>query len=460
MEQTLISDLRSETIQADISGQVSGQVAVGNYNLQIGSVHGGVVNINMVESRPRLKPRQTPVRILPRSFEGLLDRVEVVGTASSVLPASQPVELYGEAGAGKTSLLRYLSHHSLTAAFPDGVIYLLGRGQASADLLQSIFTALFEYDAPYKPNEGEIRHALQGKRALIVIDDVELEREDVEGLMDAAPQSTFLLTSSTRLLWGQYHSIAVPGLPPDEAGLLFERELGRSLTAAEVQPVAELCESLGGHPLYIVQAASLAREGLQSLPSLIAAVRTRSPKEALAGLALRTTTPQERRVVAAIAALDGAPLHARHLPALTGLNDADPVLERLQRRGLIQAHSPRFTLTAGPDTWVQEYWNLLEWRLGLLEHFRTWLEGVQPEAELIAEESGPITRLVASAASLGYWRPALELARAAEAGLAHSLRWEAWRSVLEAGLQAAQTLGDLPAKALMLHQLGTRALCL
>ncbi|HSF81923.1 MAG TPA: LysM peptidoglycan-binding domain-containing protein, partial [Anaerolineales bacterium] len=46
------------------------------------------------------------------------------------------------------------------------------------------------------------------------------------------------------------------------------------------------------------------------------------------------------------------------------------------------------------------------------------------------------------------------------AGLAHSLRWEAWRSVLEAGLQAAQTLGDLPAKALMLHQLGTRALCL
>jgi len=43
-------------IEAKIQGEISGQVAVGSHILQIGSVHGGVVNINSVEElRPQIR---------------------------------------------------------------------------------------------------------------------------------------------------------------------------------------------------------------------------------------------------------------------------------------------------------------------------------------------------------------------------------------------------------------------
>jgi hypothetical protein len=39
------SPVSRETVEANISGDVSGQVVVGNHNVQIGSVHGNVVTV-------------------------------------------------------------------------------------------------------------------------------------------------------------------------------------------------------------------------------------------------------------------------------------------------------------------------------------------------------------------------------------------------------------------------------
>ena len=94
-------------IQAQIQGEVSGQIAVGNFNVQIGSVHGGVVNIIPAEQQPVPQPRPTPLAVLPRPFPGLLGRESEVAAATSAIAAATPVEFYSAAGWGKTALLRH-----------------------------------------------------------------------------------------------------------------------------------------------------------------------------------------------------------------------------------------------------------------------------------------------------------------------------------------------------------------
>ncbi len=128
-----------ESIEVHIEGGVSGQVAIGNNILQIGNVYGGVVNVAMPEQKPRPQPRPTPVSLRPRPFPGLLDREAEVVAATTALQSATPVEFYGQAGLGKTALLRHLAHHPTADAFPAGVVYLSARRQPVEDLLQSLF---------------------------------------------------------------------------------------------------------------------------------------------------------------------------------------------------------------------------------------------------------------------------------------------------------------------------------
>jgi hypothetical protein len=458
MDQTVAEPAAAESIQANISGEISGQVAVGNYILQIGSVHGGVVNINVPEQRPRLKARPAPVYVLPRRQAGLLDRVDEVAAAARALPAAQPVEFHAENGTGKTALLRMLARHTLVNAFRDGVIYLSARDQTPGDLLQSIFAALFEYDAPYKPSEGEIRHALQGKRALILLDDVELSREEVEALFDAAPECAFLLASPDRKLWSEGLSLSLPGLPAPEARRLLERELARPLSEQEDAAVEELLAALSGNPLAIIQAVALIRDQGYAPETLAAAARDGPLERKIAALALGGLTRPEQRIIASIASLDGAPLNPRHLPALTGIPAAGPTLDRLQKRGLVRANGKGFTLAGSFAMFVQESWDLSGWRAGLLDYFRAWASARLGAPEEILEEAESILRLIEWANRSSHWDAALRLIRVTEGALALGLRWGAWERALQGGLEAARALGNLGERAWALHQLGTRAL--
>ena len=460
MEASVTRSLPPGGIQAEFRQDVSGNLIIGNHNVQINAQHGSVVNVIRKEERPRRIARETPVRILPRRFDDLLDRRTEVDRAVKSLSTQRPLDIYAQSGMGKTSLLRFLSRHSLTGAFPDGVIYLRVAAQPVDDVLQSIYDAFYEYTATYKPSQGEIRQGLQDRRALIVLDDVTLERQEVETLMDAAPESNFLLASAEGRLWGQGDLIALPGLPETEAVALFARELGRPLEPGEREQVRALCARLHGHPLRMLQAASLVREG--SMPiAQVAAGRSGEPAEQnLSAQVLGVMDEAEKKVTAAVAALRGAPLHRRHLRVLTGLENADAVVERLLQRGVVQAHSPKYTLAGDLSASVEQAWDLDAWRRGALEHFRQWGESQRALPHLLAEENEAVQRLVEWAAGRGLWRGVLRLAYVFEGSLALAGRWGAWAWVLQRGMEAAQALGNQPALAWALHQLGTRALCL
>jgi hypothetical protein len=130
-----------ETIQAHIQDATGAQIAVGSYILQIGHMSGGVVNFLSPEQQPRLRRRPTPVLLLPRPFPGLLDRATEINVAEAALRSGLPVEFYGQAGMGKTVLLRHLAFYPLGTTFPDGVAHLSAHRQPLADLLQALVDA-------------------------------------------------------------------------------------------------------------------------------------------------------------------------------------------------------------------------------------------------------------------------------------------------------------------------------
>jgi hypothetical protein len=448
------SEAGAPTPHVHIEGNVSGHVAVGNNILQIGDVSGGVVNVMMPGQEIRPRPRPTPVDLRPRPFPGFLDRVSETETATTALKSGAPIEFRALAGMGKTSLLRHLAHHPTAAAIPDGVVYLSARRQPLDDLLQSLHDAFCESDVPFKPTETQLKHALQHKQALVIVDDLELAREETETLLDAAPKCTFVLASHDRRLWGEGKSIALVGLPLDDGLELVERELGRPLTADEQTTARGLHVAAQGHPLTLIQAAAKARESKRPLHETVVAGATPS------AVATASELPdQARQLVATLAAMGGAPVHTDHLAALSGLPDVTSALQTLSTRRLAQAHSPQYSLTGGLSQALQQTWDLTPWREQALAHFTKWARE-QNAPELVLRDADAILYVLEWAAAAGHWRSVLRLGGAVERALALGGRWAAWVKVLGWMHQAALALNDKAAEAWALHQLGTRSLCL
>lgn len=454
------TELDLSTITAAVVQENSGQIAIGKYVVQIGSVHGGVVNVAMPEEQPHWQPRLTPVLLRPRRFAGLLDRQVETGAAMTALHTTQPLELYGSPGLGKTSLLRHLAYHLPLTACADGMVFLSAQQHALADLLQFLFEAFHESNIPAKATDAQIRHGLQNKQALILFDDVGLSRTEVDALLDAAPNCAFILTSSERRLWGEGRVVALSGLPRDDALTLIEREMARPLTREELVAVLTLCDLLAGHPLRLIQVTALARDHGHSLVEITERLQQEAPVEALHQQLFDQLSPPERRVLGTLALFGGTPLGHDHLAALTGLPDPTPVVESLIERKLVQAHSPRYSLTGDLAQHWPSTWDLTPLAERALAYFAGWVEMSPAASASLLQEMGAMRRLLAWAVEAKHWPEALRLARAIEGGLSLNGRWDAWGEVLHHALQAAENLGDRSAKAWVWHQLGTRALCL
>lgn len=438
-----------------------GQIVVGNYNLliQMGDVRDAVVNIVAPAAQPHPRPRATPASLRPRPVPGFLDRqVEVAAAASALLSAST-VALHGASGIGKTTLLCHLAHHSTANAFRDGVIYLYAAHQNADDLAATLYDALTTSDVPFHPTPAQLRAGLQDRRALILLDDIALSREALEALLHLAPNCTFVIASETRRYWGPGQTLELPGLPPAEGAKLLARELGRPLAPEEHFTAQRLAAAVDGHPLQLLQLAALARSSNRPLSAMLPLVQAPAPKREVTTRTLAALTEPERRVLAALAAI-GAPLHAELLALIVNSPDVQPALQSLLRQGLVQQHSPRYSLTGDLAAQLALLWDLEPWRIRALEVLTHWAEGQQTTPEDLRAESDALVYSVEQAIAAGQGREALRLIRAGEGALALQGRWGAWGQLLQHALKAARAVQDRPAEAWALHQLGTRAGCL
>ncbi len=446
----------SRNVQVHVDGDVSGQIAIGDNILQIGEIHGGVVNIIAPPQKPKFSHRDRPVYLRPRAFSGLLDRAKEMGSVISALDVPEPVSIHGRSGFGKTALLRYLAYNSPEDKFPDGIVYLSARGTNVQDLLQNIFESFYKSDRPAKPTPTQLCQLLQNVRALILLDDLALARDQVLELINSVPQCIFIFASLERCLWGEGRCIELEGLPTSEALTLIERELGRRLTSRE-QPLAEtFCQRIKGQPLFVIQAAALVRQG-----RTFTEIGDRfGESEAVAVRAtLNQLTPPQQRLLSVLAALGNFPLSPDHLATLSQVKDPEAQLNALLDLHLIQANSPAYNLTGSLALSLGGVTDLTDSENRVLEYFVQWIRQNPPLPD-ITDVLNLLLSLLEKADRDGRWEDVITLGRGVEKVLILQKRWQSWVQVLEWILKAAHAIGDRATQGWVLHQLGTRSLCL
>jgi len=490
---TLVQPGRANGLEPYSSGRgVGQQIAIATKVIHL-TDFGGVIDTAPTGNRPRLKlrPSPTPQRYCLPCPE-LLGRPIEIEAAIAKLQSATPVEFYSEPGLGKTSVLQAIAYiPALTATFPDGIVYRHAYRQTVPDLLQILLTDFYEYESsiPVKATEAEIRDALQEKKALILLDDVQISREEVENLLSASPNLTFLLAGLERHLWSEGQAVPLPGLPLDDALTLLERGLGRPIEVKEQTPAAKICNILGGHPLRILQVASLARhqaphthqsfdpldpldqievdqqpfdrQPFNSSPLVAIAQQLQdSPSPEAVILKASAALPQaERQALAALIVLGGVPARPENLAPVTGLHEVENTLRSLSNRGLVLTDGNRYSIAQNLLAPLQRVPKRDQWIGRLLSYFTTWAEQHGQVTEL-AQESNVLMRMMQLGVETQRWSEVLRLARAIDPALTLSGRWGAWEQALQWALQAAQAVGDRSAEAWAMHQLGTRGLAL
>jgi hypothetical protein len=439
-----------------VLGAISGHVAVGRYILEIGEPCGARVRETSPGGGAGTRSRPAPVLLRPPALRGLVGRQAELTTALAALDDGLPIEVCGEAGVGKTAFLRHLAHLPDSALFADGIVFLSARHQPCADLVQLIFEAFYEIDGIRKPTDAQMRRDLRDKRALILLDDVRLPQEELDRVFEVAARSVFVVATRERRLWDEGVHLTLGGLNADDAVLLLERAVERPIDDGERPAAIRLCESLGGHPLRILQASAIAREKGIALDSWPVGI---TPDSLVTEL-MKSVDERQRRALLAMTALPGVPLSVQHVSSIAEVTDLEPAIQALLRLGLVVRSHARFQAATGVADRLRRREDLNPWVHRVITYFTAWTARYQRDANVLLEESEAILRAQQYAAESRRSGEVLRLGRFLEGALIVGGRWGAWANVLERCLAAAKATGDRAAEAWALHQLGTRAVCL
>ncbi|MBD1912522.1 MULTISPECIES: choice-of-anchor D domain-containing protein [unclassified Leptolyngbya] len=445
------------------SGSAVGQqIVYGDKALQL-TPHGAVVMASAYHQAPAIRTRPVPEpEAFIRPMAAPIGRQEELEGAIAALQ-SQPVEFYGDLGVGKTTLVRSLVYHpAVRTACPDGILYHNVQDEPPDDLLKYLFDTFFEYDEPipHKPTPDQIYQSFRGRRALIALDDVQLNSVQVAALANQLPSLHLLLGSPNH--HGLPESFAMPlaGLPMPEAIAFLETQLGRSL-GPENQVAAEtLCRAVMGNPLRLRQAIALVRNRHLTLPGLAQHMQNPAALELLVLRACATLPEPERRILAALGVLGAVPVRSHHFAGMTGLQSPQGALDHLEQRGLVVSDGQSYTLAANLLPLLQKHWNLAGWVQPVINYFLLWAQKHAPVTGALAQESHLLLWVMERAAHHQQWSEVLRLARAMDGSFLVSGLWGRWEQIWRFGLQASEALGDQEAIAHAYHQLGTRALCL
>ncbi len=267
---------------------------------------------------PPLRTRQVGAAHVPTRMTSFVGRERDLAELRELLAKNHLVTLLGPGGAGKTSLAIELAR---TAAddFPDGAWFVPLDAITDPGLVASTIVATLGLRDPSPRTARErLEDNLADRALLLVLDNFEQVRDAaslVGEMLAAAPSVKVVATSRSPLRLAAEQTYAVAPLPvPGSVGdddlatvgavpsirLFIERarrvQSSFELTAANAEPVADICRRLDGLPLGIELAA--ARVGLLG-PS---GVRDRlASRIDLPGAALRDTPTRQRTLQATVA---------------------------------------------------------------------------------------------------------------------------------------------------------------
>jgi hypothetical protein len=447
---------RSVAIGGDVVDSV---IVTGDHatvELKVGSTAGALLALVRGRRKPKQRARPTPLDVRPPPFANRINRLRE--TAELLADDGAAVSLCGEAGLGKTYVVATALQES--AALPrDGVVYLFAKGKPLDDLLQELFEQFYECRPPFKNSAAQIARDLAEKRALVVLDSLELERDEAQQLLVALPRCRFVAASRERRFW-EGPLIPLHGLATADALALVEQELERPLEDTERDAAEQLCAALAGHPLKIRQAISLVHAGETTLGRLVDRLGAGDAARQVTQAALAPLSPEERRVLATLAVVGGETVGEQRLAEAAAVSDAGAVAAALERRHLVESHSPRYSLAGGLEAELRQIVPLAEPLERALGAFIAWAEAARDEPVALLQEAPALLQLLLHAFESGHEQSGLALARIVDSAFAVGRRFGAWATILDGALAAARRIGDRSSEAWALHQLGTRAYCL
>jgi predicted ATPase/class 3 adenylate cyclase len=228
---------------------------------------------------PPLRSLDAQPHNLPVQLTSFVGRKEEVAQALRLLRESRLLTLVGPGGCGKTRLALQTAAEAVEL-FPDGIWFVDLAPLADAELVADRVAA----ELRIRPQTGEaveeaIRRALEGTKALLLLDNCEHLLPGMEGwaagLLRALPHLKILATSRQPLgIPGEQLCAVQPmELPPSGPGgaelagpssdaerLFFERaravQPGFQLSGKNAAAVAAICQALEGMPLAIELAAA------------------------------------------------------------------------------------------------------------------------------------------------------------------------------------------------------------
>ncbi|MCL6737184.1 ATP-binding protein [Streptomyces neyagawaensis] len=426
-----------------ISGDVRGQVVVGDHNIVV-SAEQSVVTILTPAQRPECRRRDDP-QLLPRRHRTAVGREQELAAIEAGMDAGGPMQVYGPPGTGKSTVLRMAAHR--LSGRRDGVVFVDAASRETGDVLQDVFEAC--YDAPgYRPGAIELRRLMADVGISLVLDDLECSSDELDAVLDTVTAAAVLYSAARRSLWGEGPTLALGGLGCHEASTLLAQQLGRPLRADELSVAEELWRATAGSPGQLLRA--------------VAGERLRPPAELgdLLPNVLAELTGADHEVLSLLDLAGAGGVSTGLLTALVaGAGVTAGSYERLVTLGLVVPTVLGLRISADVGATLSARLDLDTSALtALCQRLRRWVEEPDRAPADVAGDGALITAAIDAAARAGAAGAGAGLARAAAPVVACSLRLGVWGRVLELGRVAAERAHDNGVLAYLTHEQGIHRL--